>query len=186
MANEVDKKSLISGAFMLIINTGNGKGKTTAAIGQMIRALGHGQKVCFIQLFKGAVFYGEQKVLENLKNLDFYSFAPKHPYCFRDTKPETATMQCAKAMAKLEAVAKGKKKYDLIVLDEFNIALREGYIGLKVLLEVLNRFDSKINIIITGRKAPKALLAKADLITEMKAVRHPYNKGIKAAAGIEY
>lgn len=171
---------------MLIVNTGNGKGKTTAAIGQMIRALGHGQKVCFIQLFKGAVFYGEQKILENLKNLDFYSFAPKHPGCFRDVKRAVIARECKKAMGLLRKIAAGRKKYDLIVLDEFNIALRDGFIELKVLLEVILTFNSNIRIFITGRGAPKGLIQRASLVTEMKEIKHPYNIGISAAKGLEY
>ena len=68
---------------MIIVNTGNGKGKTTAAMGQILRSLGRGWKVCLIQLFKGKEFYGEQKILKGLKGLDFYCFAPKHPGCFK-------------------------------------------------------------------------------------------------------
>ncbi|MFH1367797.1 MAG: cob(I)yrinic acid a,c-diamide adenosyltransferase [Elusimicrobiota bacterium] len=171
---------------MLIINTGNGKGKTTAAIGQMVRALGQGQKVCFVQIFKGAVFYGEQKVLQNLKNLDFYSFAPKHPYCFRGISLRPIRLECQKAVKLLKKIARGRKKYDLIVLDEFNIGVRDGFIGLKALLDVLNKLIENTNVIITGRGAHKELLKRADLITEMKEVRHPYKKGIKASKGLEF
>ena len=171
---------------MLIVNTGNGKGKTTAAIGQVIRALGHGQKVCLIQLFKGIDFYGEQFILKKLKNLEFRSFAPKHPYCFGNRGHEAAKIECLKALKFVKKLAKGRKIYDLVVLDEFNIALREGYIKLKVLLEILKELSLKSNVIITGRCAPRLLISSADLVTEMKEVKHPFNKGIRAEKGIEF
>jgi cob(I)alamin adenosyltransferase len=174
---------------MLIINTGNGKGKTTAAMGQILRALGHKQRVCLIQLFKGKDFYGEQKVLRTLKNLDYYSYASKHPFCFKDKSSKTlknVKIECSKALFKLYSVLKGKKHYDLIVLDEFNIALRDGFIILKDILELLSHNTYKTNIIITGRSAPKELIKIADLVTEMKEIKHPFSKGLKARKGIEW
>ncbi|HBU69251.1 MAG TPA: cob(I)yrinic acid a,c-diamide adenosyltransferase [Elusimicrobia bacterium] len=174
---------------MIIINTGDGKGKTTAAVGQVIRSLGRGYKVCIIQLFKGKEFYGEQLVLKKLKNLKFYSFAPKHPGCFRDTDPKLVRKDCLKALDKFGEVLKGKPRYDLIVLEEFNIALRDGYLKVNELLKVLDKSylnNNKIHVIITGRAAPKALLEAADLVTEMKEVKHPYNKGMVATKGIEF
>jgi len=171
---------------MIIVNTGNGKGKTTAAIGQIIRSLGRGWKVCLIQLFKGKEFYGEQKVLKGLKNLTFYSFAPKHPGCFKNISRKKLDSDCASALNKFKAVLCGKKKYDLIVLDEFNIAVRDGFLNIKALLEVLRSIDSNTNILITGRSAHKNLLKIADLITEMKEVKHPFNIGILAKKGIEF
>lgn len=171
---------------MIIVNTGNGKGKTTAAMGQVLRSLGRDWKVAIIQLFKGREFYGEQKVLKKLKNLDFYSFAPKHPKCFGDTSLWEVKDQCQKALKKLKVLLEGRKKYNLIVLEEFNIALRDGYILLKELLEVLSKYHSKYNIIVTGRSAPKKLIELADLVTEMKEIKHPYRKGIKAQKGLEF
>jgi cob(I)alamin adenosyltransferase len=171
---------------VLIINTGNGKGKTTAAIGQIIRALGHGQKVCLIQLFKGKAFYGEQNLLKNLKNLTCYNFAPKHPYCFGNKGHEAAKSECLKALKVVRKLASSRKKYDLIVLDEFNIALRECYFSVKVLLELIKKLSKNTNIIITGRSAPKALINAAGLVSEIKEVKHPYNIGIKAQKGVEF
>jgi cob(I)alamin adenosyltransferase len=171
---------------MIIVYTGNGKGKTTAAIGQIIRALGRGWKVCLVQLFKGKEFYGEQKVLKRLKGLDFRSFAPKHPFCFKDISSETASGECAKAVAFLKKLSAGRTKYDLVVLEEFNIACRDNLIKDKVLLDIIKDMGCKSNILITGRGAPKALLKIADLVTEMKEVKHPYNKGIAAQKGIEF
>ncbi len=171
---------------MIIVNTGNGKGKTTAAIGQIIRSLGRGWKVCLIQLFKGKEFYGEQKVLKKLKNLKFYSFAPKHPGCFSGISQASLKSECGKALKKFKESIAPEKGYDLIVLDEFNIAVRDGIMDVKALLDILKDIDSKTNVLITGRSAHKSLLKVADLITEMKEVRHPFNKGILAKKGLEF
>ena len=169
-----------------MINTGNGKGKTTAAIGQIIRSLGRGWRVCLIQLFKGKEFYGEQKVLKNLKNFEFYSFAPKHPGCFKGISRAGLKTDCTKALDKLKWALNSKKKFNLIVLDEFNIAARDGFLKVKPLVEVLKNVDSNTNILITGRNAHKDLLKIADLVTEMKEVKHPFNKGLKAQKGLEF
>jgi cob(I)alamin adenosyltransferase len=171
---------------MLYVYTGNGKGKTTAAMGQIVRALGRGLDVCLIQLFKGKEFYGEQKVLCKLKNLDFYSFAPKHPFCFPQVNKETVQVQCDDALESFKKALKKKKSYDLIVLEEFNIAIREGYLKYKDLSKVLDTINKDTYIVITGRGAPKELLKRADLVTEMKEIKHPFNKGIKAKKGIEF
>ena len=171
---------------MIIVNTGNGKGKTTAAVGQIIRSLGRGWKVCLIQLFKGKEFYGEQKVLKNLKGLDFYSFAPKHPGCFHGVSGAGLKKECSRALKKLERVLASTKKYNLVVLDEFNIAVRDGFLQVKPLLELLKKHDANTNVLITGRSAHKSLIKVADLVTEMKEVKHPFSKGVMARKGIEF
>lgn len=170
---------------MLIVNTGNGKGKTTAAIGQIIRSLGRGWKVCLIQLFKGKEFYGEQKVLSMLSGLDFYSFAPKHPFCFHSVSKQKALIECTDALDCVKKIVR-KKKYRLIVLEEFNIALRDGFIELKPFLELIGKLEKTAVVIVTGRGAPKKLIERADLVTEMKEIKHPFNKGIKAMKGLEF
>ncbi len=171
---------------MIIVNTGNGKGKTTAAIGQIIRSLGHGFKVCLIQLFKGESFYGEQKILTKLKNLDFFSYAKEHPYCIKGVTLKEATEKCKPAMEKLKKIASSSKKYDLVVLEEFNIALRDKFINKKEFITLVKKLSKKSDVVITGRGAPKELIAAADLVTEMKEIKHPYKKGVKARKGIEF
>jgi cob(I)alamin adenosyltransferase len=171
---------------MIIVNTGNGKGKTTAAIGQIIRSLGHGFKVCLIQLFKGEEFYGEQKILSGLDNLDFFSFAKKHPYLFKSVKVEDTKVGCCLAMDKVKLLSTSSKKYDLIVLEEFNIALRDKLIDEKEFLALLKQLSQKLDIIVTGRCAPQSLLDVADIVTEMKEIKHCYNEGTRAYKGIEY
>ncbi|MDR3256156.1 MAG: cob(I)yrinic acid a,c-diamide adenosyltransferase [Endomicrobium sp.] len=171
---------------MIIVNTGNGKGKTTAAMGQIIRSLGHGFKVCLIQLFKSESFYGEQKILTKLDNLDFFSFAKEHPYCVKGVSPEEVINQCYQAIAKLKELANAPKKYDMFVLEEFNIALRDKFINENEFINIVKQLSQKSNIIITGRGSPQALIDIADLVTEMKEIKHLYKKGIDAKRGIEF
>ena len=171
---------------MLLVNTGYGKGKTTAAIGQIIRALGQGFKVCLIQLFKGEAFYGEQNILVKLDNLDFFSFSKEHPYCIKGVALEEAAERCKGAMDKVAELAGGPKKYDLIILEEFNIALRDKFIDKNEFLKLVKILSEKSDVLITGRGAPQELFDMADYVTEMKEIKHPYNKGIQARKGIEF
>lgn len=171
---------------MICVLTGNGKGKTTSAMGQILRALGRGQKVCLIQLFKGENFYGEQKILTGLKNLDFFAFAPKHPACFKDVPQSTVKKQCAQALACFSTIARSKKKYGLIVLEEFNIAVRDKMLTCAALLAAVQKCPADTNIIVTGRGAPRSLIACADLVTEMKEIKHPYASGVAAREGWEF
>lgn len=171
---------------MICVLTGNGKGKTTSAMGQIVRALGRKQKVCLIQLFKGENFYGEQKILAGLKNLDFFAFAPKHPACFADVPLSRVKQECARALACFNKLAIGKKKYGLIVLEEFNIALRDKMLACAALRAAVKKCPPDTNIIITGRGAPRSLIACADLVTEMKEIKHPFTRGVPAREGWEF
>ncbi|MDO8735386.1 MAG: cob(I)yrinic acid a,c-diamide adenosyltransferase [Elusimicrobiota bacterium] len=170
---------------MIQIYTGNGKGKTTAAVGLGIRALGHKMNVCIIQFFKGKNFYGEQKILSKLKKIKLYSFAPKHPYCYKNAEIEKIKTDCKNALNLIEKIFK-EKKYDLLILDELNIAIRDKFIDVEKIAKLLKNRPEKMEIIITGRGAHKKILKYADLITNMRLIKHPYYKGIKSRKGIEY
>ncbi len=170
---------------MIIVLTGNGKGKTTSSIGQIVRALGHKQKVCLIQLFKGEDFYGEQKILAKLEGLDFFSYAKKHPFCFKDVSKQDARHECYIALSKIEEILKNNF-YDLIVLEEFNIAVRDGFIEDQTLIETVKKLAQKSTVMITGRGASKELIETADLVSEVLEIKHPYSKGIQAKEGIEF
>jgi cob(I)alamin adenosyltransferase len=171
---------------MIIVNTVDGKGKTTASIGQIVRSLGHGNNVCLIQLFKGENFYGEQNILSKLANFDFFSYAKEHPFCIKGTTLEEAKNKCKIAVEKLKELANHEKKYDLIVLEEFNIALRDKFIDENEFIKLVKKLSQKSDIVITGRSAPDRLIEIADLVTKMKEIKHPYKNGVKAKAGIEF
>lgn len=170
---------------MIIVLTGNGKGKTTSSIGQIVRALGHSQKVCLIQLFKGENFYGEQKILSLFENLDFFSYAKKHPFCFKDITKEQIISECSQAVNKIKEIIKDNK-YDLIVLEEFNIAVRDGYIESDDLIKFAKTLSEQSTVVITGRQAHGDLIDAADLVSEVKEIKHPYTKGVAAKEGIEF
>jgi cob(I)alamin adenosyltransferase len=171
---------------MIIVNTGDGKGKTTASIGQIIRSLGHGFKVCLIQLFKGETFYGEQKILTGLDGLDFFSYSKEHPFCIKSVTLEEAADKCKPAIEKIKEIIDSPKKYDLIVLEEFNIALRDGFIDKDEFINLVKALSKNCDVVITGRGAPEELIEIADLVTEMKEIKHPCNKGTQAKKGIEF
>ncbi|MCK9582347.1 MAG: cob(I)yrinic acid a,c-diamide adenosyltransferase [Endomicrobiales bacterium] len=171
---------------MLYVITGNGKGKSTSAMGQILRACGHGHSVCLVQLFKGKEFYGEQKILEKLPNVDIFTFAPKHPACFPNIPKNKLLKQCSEAIEFLKTLINKENKYKLIVLDEFVIGLRDKFIKIDVLLDILLKLASKYDVFITGRGAPRKLIEAADMVSEIKEVKHPFNRGIKAKKGIEF
>lgn len=170
---------------MIQVYTGNGKGKTTAAVGLAIRAIGHKLNVCIIQFFKDKNFYGEQRILSKLKKIKLYSFAPKHPYCYKNAETEKIRTDCKKALNLIKKILK-EKKYDLLILDELNVAVRDKFIDVDKIAGLLKNKPEKPEIIITGRGAHKKILKYADLITDMRLVKHPYYKDVKARKGIEY
>jgi len=171
---------------LIHIYTGDGKGKTTAALGLALRALGQGLKVCFIQFFKGTAFtYGEKKILVHLPGVDVYSFAPKHPHFYPKVKTDEVRKDCQEGLNFIKKIFQ-EKQYDLLVLDELIIALRDGYLTLKEVMHLLRRKPKNMEVILTGRGAPKELIKFADLVTEMRKIKHPYDKGIKERKGIDY
>lgn len=163
------------------VYTGNGKGKTTAAWGQAMRALGQGLKVVIIQFFK-AKGSGEARIAKKLK-LDVYSFCPVHP-SFGGER-EKLKKECREGLIFAKKLVMSKR-YDLIVLDEINIALRDRLIELSDVLNLIKKKPKEVELILTGRGAPKKIMEAADLVTEMREIKHPYQKGIKGRRGIEY
>lgn len=181
---------------LIQVYTGDGKGKTTAAVGQVIRALGQGLKVCFIQFFKNpnTFSYGEQrifhslpctKMVRGLPRINFYNFVPQHPYFFKKIKKVEIEKQLQEGLNFIRKILR-ENDYDLLVLDELIIALRDKYLKTEELIKLLKQKPKNMEIILTGRGAPKKLIKFADLVTEMKKVKHPYDKGGKARKGIEY
>jgi len=170
---------------LIQIYTGNGKGKTTAAMGSALRALGHGMNVCIIQFFKVKNYYGEQKIFKKFKNLVFYSFAQKHPHFYKNIKTKDIKNECEKAVLLIKKIIK-EKKCDLLILDELNIAIRDRYVDVGKIVQLLKSTPKKMEIIITGRAAHKKILKLADLITDMQLVKHPYYNSIKSRKGIDY
>jgi len=172
---------------LIQVYTGDGKGKTTASIGQAIRSAGAGFNVCFIQFFKNKKIYSsEHKILEKIPNIKVLNFCPDAPHFIKTEKQKKSIQsECEKALKSIKKIITSGK-FDLVILDELNIGLHTGLIKLKEVLEILSKKSPKTEIIITGRYAPKKLLAVADLVTEMKKIKHYYDKKIPARKGIEF
>lgn len=166
---------------LIYLFTGNGKGKTTSALGTAIRALGYNKDVVVIQFMKGQNT-GEKKFFEKNK-LEFYQFGREG---FVDLKnPNSEDKKLAKKGLKF-AKEKLKKEPFLLVLDELNVAVAAGLLSTKEIIKMLNEIPKKTHVIITGRYAKKELIEKADLVTEMKEVKHPFQKGKPAIEGLDY
>ncbi len=170
---------------LIIVNTGNGKGKTTAALGMVIRSLGHGYKVAIIQFIKGAWEPAEKAILGNWEGqLEFHAMGEGFTW---DTQDRARDQE--KAIAAWE---KGLEyiinpEYRLVLLDEVNIALKLDYLDVDTVINGLNQKPEDSHVILTGRGAPEKLIARADLVTEMTLVKHPFSEqGVKAQPGIEF
>ncbi|MCK4312059.1 MAG: cob(I)yrinic acid a,c-diamide adenosyltransferase [Candidatus Cloacimonetes bacterium] len=168
---------------MIHIYTGNGKGKTTAALGLIIRTLGNGKQVCLIQFMKKNFVYGEIKFLENKPGIDIFQFGTDQ--LVDPNNPDEIDFEEAKLGAeKAEEVLKSNK-YDLIVIDEINVAVKWKLLPLEKQLELLD-IKTDAEVIMTGRYAHVKVIEKADLVTEMLEIKHYFNEGIQARKGIEF
>jgi len=169
---------------LLEIFTGNGKGKTSAALGVVLRALGHGLRVHVIYFMKGDYPYGEQKILSQLPNVSFATFGQLDFVDPANVKPEERE-QANKA---LEAAQRSllSNEYDLIVLDEVNVAIAWKLVDLEKVIELIKQKPDKLELILTGRYADEKLIELADLVTEMIEVKHPYRKGVLSRKGIDH
>lgn len=170
---------------LIIIHTGNGKGKTTAALGMVLRSLGHGYQVGIIQFIKGAWEPAEKNVLSSWSNqLEFHAMGEGFTWETQDR--ERDIKKAKEAWEKAKTLIKNPN-FQLILLDEINVALKLGYLSPDEILPTLETKPPQTHIILTGRGAPSELIEIADLVTEMTLVKHPFREqGIKAQPGIEY
>ena len=174
------KKGLIQ------VYTGDGKGKTTAAIGLAVRARGHKLKVCYVYFHKDPEKwgYGEQRALEKL-GVDVFGIAKKHPHFYREIDPDEIRKECLEGIEFIKKICR-EKKYDVLILDEINISLRDGFLKTEVVLEILDSRPEGLEVVLTGRGAPERIIEMADLVSEIKSIKHPYDKGVRGRKGIEY
>jgi cob(I)alamin adenosyltransferase len=170
---------------LIIINTGHGKGKTTAALGMVMRSLGHGYKVAIVQFIKGAWEPSEKRVFSHWPDqLEFHAMGEGFTW---ETQDRDRDLDKASAAWDKSLEFIRNPDFKLVLLDEINIALKLGYLEVEQVLVGLVQKPPDKHIILTGRGAPPALIEKADLVTEMTLIKHPFrDKGIKAQAGIEY
>ena len=173
-----------NGKGLVQVFTGNGKGKTTAALGAILRALGNGLRVYIVFFMKGDYAYGEFSTLSKLPNVDMISFGFRRLIDPSNVKPEEIEQAELALAAAREAILSGN--YDLVVLDEVNVALGFNLIELDDVVKLIGDKPPKVELILTGRYADARIIELADLVTEMVKVKHPFDKGIKARKGIEY
>jgi len=166
------------------VYTGDGKGKTTAAIGQAIRAAGHRLRVMMIQFMKGKINYGELEAVKQILGFTIEQYGG--PEFVNKNNPDKEDIEWAqKGWSRAKEVIQSGK-YDMVILDELNIALDFGLIALDEVIEGMKSKPKHLELILTGRYAPREIMELADLVTEMKEIKHPYQKGIQAREGIEY
>ena len=170
---------------LVLVFTGDGKGKTTAALGLALRTLGHGDQVAVVQFIKGGWQPGEAKALELFgEALHWHALGEGFTWETQDRERDRQLVQQAWEQS-LVYLADASRK--LVVLDEVNVALKLGYLGIDQVLEGLDLRPELTHVALTGRGAPAPLLERADLVTEMKMVRHPFREqGVKAQRGIEF
>lgn len=169
---------------LLIVHTGKGKGKTTAAIGLAVRCIGHGMKVGLVQFVKGVWQTGERRVLERFPEL-----------CIMKAMGEGFTWETQDRQRDIAAARRAWEtaqemildpSFKMVILDEFNIVLRYGYLAIDDVLPVLQGKPRDLHIVVTGRNANEQLIEAADLVTEMTVIKHPFRSGVKAQPGIEF
>jgi len=170
---------------LVIVFTGNGKGKTTASLGMALRAWGQGLKVLVIQFIKGGRVYGELLAASKLAGLEI---RPMGEGFVRGAGEEEAQAHRAAAQKALEEAREEiiSGKWDMIILDEIIYAVGFKLLKVEDLLVLIDIKPAEMHLVMTGRNAPEALVDRADLVTEMKEIKHPFGRGIKAQKGVEY
>jgi len=169
---------------LLIVHTGKGKGKTTAAMGLAMRCVGHGMKVGIVQFVKGVWHTGERDVLAEFPDLCVIrAMGEGFTWDTQDRQRDLAAAARAWETAK-EMMA--DPSYRMVILDELNIVLRYDYLPLEEVLEALKSKPRNLHVVVTGRNAKEELIEAADLVTEMTQVKHPFRSGVKAQVGVEF
>ncbi|MCM8528840.1 MAG: cob(I)yrinic acid a,c-diamide adenosyltransferase [Lentisphaeraceae bacterium] len=173
---------------VVIVNTGDGKGKSSAAFGTAFRAVGYGYKVGIIQFIKGAWKTGEQEAFKKFPEIDHIISGEGFTWDTQDKEKdiEAAMRGWNKALEMIEQTRSGEKDYHLLVLDELNIALSIGYVPVEDVVNAIKNKPEKLNIIITGRNAPQEVMDAADTVSEMVPVKHAFESGIQAQKGVEF
>jgi cob(I)alamin adenosyltransferase len=166
------------------VYTGNGKGKTSAAFGLALRAIGRGFKVYVIQFIKGGFDYGELHIVDKLPNMKLAAFG--RGKFITDVSPSGEDAKLAQEALQLATKVVNEGEYDIVILDEVNVALNMKLIKVSDILKLIKTKPKHVELILTGRNAPAKLVDAADLVTEMKEIKHPYMKGVPPRKGIEY
>jgi len=169
---------------LLIVYTGAGKGKTTAALGMALRCIGHGMQVAIVQFIKGAIDTAEERALKSFGGqVVFLRMGEGYTW---ETQNHERDIKFARDAWTAACGFLRDPSYAMVILDEFNIALQHEYVSLSTVMPTLRVRPPMQHVVITGRGAPAELIDEADLVTEMKQIKHPFRKGIKAQQGVEF
>jgi cob(I)alamin adenosyltransferase len=167
----------------IIVITGNGKGKTTAALGTAFRALGHGQKVCVIQFLKGQGKYGERLMAGKVENLHWFICGKGFVFSKENIEEDRQVAQQGFALAKEKITS---DLYDLVILDEITYLPHYDFLEVQHIVDLLQNKPERLSVIMTGRNADPRLIAIADTVSVIESAKHAYEQGIKAQKGIEF
>jgi cob(I)alamin adenosyltransferase len=172
---------------LVIVYTGGGKGKTTAALGIVLRALGYNHKVCMIQFIKGSWHYGEMSISKRLEpNFELVAVGKGFVGIVDDHSPKEDHVKMAQEALEISHKKIQSKKYNVIILDEINYAINLNLIKVEDVLKIIKNKPTELNLILTGNHAMPEIIELADLVTEMKEIKHPFKSGIKAKQGIDF
>lgn len=169
---------------LVIVYTGSGKGKTTAALGLAMRAVGQGMKVVMIQFIKGTWKYGEMETAKRLAP-DFELLPMGKGFTWEEKEPGADERAAAQALARARDIVRSGQ-YQVVILDEINNALDYGFIPLEEVLSLIQEKPEGLHLVLTGRNARPEVMEFADLVTEMKEVKHPFKKGVLAMRGVDF
>jgi cob(I)alamin adenosyltransferase len=181
------EKENVSNDGIVIVYTGNGKGKTTASLGLALRAIGHGLNVCMVQFIKGEWHYGELNSLKKLEP-DFELIVAGKGFIgiIDDDHAFEEHVRAAKTALDIVGQKMSLDIFDIIILDEINYAVHLGLLNLGEVMNIVKNRPKHLSLILTGNYACDEIISLADLVTEMKEIKHPYKKGIKAKRGIDF
>ncbi|WNM62728.1 cob(I)yrinic acid a,c-diamide adenosyltransferase [Candidatus Nitrospira neomarina] len=169
---------------LLMVHTGAGKGKTTAALGMAIRCLGHGMNVAMVQFIKGAIDTAEERILKSFgQQVVFLRMGEGYTWETQDRERDAQVAQMA--WAEVEKLLQDPS-FGMVILDELNIAIHHEYVSLEQVLKAVAQRPPTLHVVITGRGAKPELIEAADLVSEMKMIKHPFRNGIKAQKGVEF
>ena len=172
---------------LVIVYTGNGKGKTTAALGMALRAIGYDHKVCMLQFIKGSWLYGEMDSSKKLEpNFELIAVGKGFVGILDDNSPREEHEKYAAEAVRICREKIFSEKYDVIILDEVNYAITLGLIDVQEIIKIIKEKPSELDLVLTGRDVKEEIVELADLVTEMKEIKHPFKSGIKAKKGIDF
>ena len=172
---------------LVIVYTGNGKGKTTAALGLAIRAVGYEHKVCMLQFIKGSWHYGEMDSSKKLEpNFELIAIGKGFVGILDDNSPREEHEKYAAEALRICREKINSGNYNVVILDEVNYAINLGLINVQEIIKLIKEKPSNLDLVLTGRDVKEEIVELADLVTEMKEIKHPFKSGIKAKKGIDF